>query len=86
MYKAIFSRKAEKSLQKIPREYQKRIKESILKLEENPFCFGTIKLVGYPVAQYRHRVGDYRILFDFLDQEKILMILDIRRRTSTTYS
>ena len=86
MYKAIFSHKAEKSLQKIPREYQKRIKESILKLEENPFCFGTIKLVGYPVAQYRHRVGDYRILFDLWDQKKILMILDIRRRTSTTYS
>ncbi len=85
MYKAIFGRKAEKSLQKIPEEYQKRIKESILRLETDPLCFGTIKLIGYPVAQYRHRVGDYRILFDIWEEKKILMILDIRRRTSTTY-
>jgi len=86
MYKAVFSRQAEKSFRKIPKEYQKRIKESIFKLEEDPFCFGTIKLIGYPVAQYRHRVGDYRILFDIWEEKKILMVLDIRRRTSTTYS
>ena len=85
MYKAVFSRKAEKSLKKIPKKDQKKIKESILKLEENPFRFGTVKLVDYPVAQYRHRVGDYRILFDIWEEKKILMILDIKRRTSTTY-
>lgn len=85
MYKAVFSRKAEKSLKKIPRKYQRKIKENILKLEENPFRFGTIKLVGYPVVQYRHRVGDYRILFDIWEERRILMILEIRRRTSTTY-
>jgi len=85
MYKAIFSGKAEKSLKRIPREFQKKIKEAILKLEENPFRFGTIKLLGYPVAQYRHRVGDYRILFDIWEEKKILLILDIKRRTSTTY-
>jgi mRNA interferase RelE/StbE len=85
MYQAIFSHKAEKSLKKIPKEFQRKIKEGILKLEENPFCFGTIKLVDYPVAQYRHRVGDYRILFDIWEEKKILMILDIKRRTSTSY-
>lgn len=85
MYKAVFSRKAEKSLKKIPRKFQKKIKTSILKLETNPFCFGTIKLVGYPAAPYRHRVSDYRILFDIWEEKKILMVLDIKRRTSTTY-
>lgn len=85
MWKAIFSKKAEKSLKKIPKDYQKKIKEAVLKLEINPFSHGTIKLVGYPVAQFRHRVGDYRILFDIWEEKKILMILDIKRRTSTTY-
>jgi len=85
MYRAIFSTKAEKTLKKIPRQFQKKIKEVVLRLESNPFSSGTIKLVGYPVAQYRHRVGDYRILFDIWEKKKILMILDIRRRTSTTY-
>lgn len=85
MYQAIFSSKAEKSLKKIPREYQKKIKEKLLDLESNPFGFGTIKLLGYPVAEYRCRVGDYRILFDIEEKKKILLILDIKRRTSTTY-
>jgi len=85
MYQSIFSTKAKKSLRKIPKEFQKNIKEKILKLEGNPFCFGTIKLIGYSEAEYRHRVGDYRILFDIWEEKKILMILDIKRRTSTIY-
>lgn len=85
MYKAVFSNKAEKSTRHIPKEFQLKIREVVLKLEKDPFCRGTIKLVGYPVAEYRHRIGDYRILFDIWEEKKILMILDIKRRTSTTY-
>ena len=85
MYTAIFIKRAEKSYKKIPREYQLKIKEIILRLEENPYSSGIIKLLNYPVAQYRKRVGDYRILFDIDDDNKIIVIADIRRRTSTTY-
>lgn len=85
MYKVIFARQAEKSLKKTPKEFQSRIKVAAVRLGKNPFCFGTVKLIGYPAAQYRHRVGDYRILFNIWDEEKILVIADIKRRTSTTY-
>jgi len=85
MYKAVFSRKAEKSFKRIPREYQLRLKDDILELENNPLCCGTIKLINYPIAKYRHRTDDYRILFDIWEEKKVLMILDIQRRTSTTY-
>lgn len=85
MYQVIFSSKAQKAFKKIPKNYQRKIKERVLKLEKNPFCHGTVKLVNYPVAAYRHRVGDYRILFDIWEGKETLMILDIRRRTSTTY-
>jgi len=85
MYQAILSRKAEKGLKKIPNNHLKKIKQAVERLEENPYCSGTIKLVNYPIAAFRHRVGDYRILFDIWEEKKILMILDIRRRTSTTY-
>lgn len=85
MYKAVLGRKAEKSLKKIPGDFQKKIKIAILALEENPFCFGTIKLIDYPAAPHRYRVGDYRILFQIWEEKKILLISDIKRRTSTTY-
>ena len=85
MYQAIFSNKAIKSFRKIPRDYQLKIKGVILKLEDNPYSPGTIKLTGFPAAEYRKRVGDYRILFDIDETKKILIIADIKRRTSTTY-
>jgi len=85
MYSAYFSRLAEKNFKKIPKNYQLNLKKTILNLEVNPYSAGTIKLINYPVAQYRRRVGDYRILFDIDEENKIIIIADIRRRTSTTY-
>lgn len=85
MYTALFTKRAEKSFKKIPREYQIKIKVIILRLEENPYLSGTIKLLNYPAAQYRKRVGDYRILFDIEEDNKTIIIADVRRRTSTTY-
>ncbi|MEK7217276.1 MAG: hypothetical protein AAB289_16960 [Chloroflexota bacterium] len=38
----------------------------------------TIKLESAPVAQYRYRVGEYRILFDIDDAGRVLEIIDIR--------
>ena len=69
MYQAYFTKQAAKSFKKIPKEFQLKIKASILKLEKNALTRGTIKLLNYPVAEYRKRVGDYRILFD-IDEEK----------------
>ena len=85
MYTAYFTKQAVKSFKKIPKEFQIKLKEAILKLEQNPLTSGTIKLANYPVAGYRKRAGDYRILFDIDSDRKILIIADIRRRTSTTY-
>ncbi len=47
---------------------------------------GTIKLVDYPAAEFRYRVGNYRILFDVNNDEKIVEVLDIRKRNEKTYS
>ena len=85
MFQAHFTRQAEKSFRKIPRDYQKKIKKAILQLEQNPYTVGTIKLINYPVAQYRKRIGDFRILFHIDEEEKMVIIADIKRRTSTTY-
>ncbi|OGH17695.1 MAG: hypothetical protein A2868_01950 [Candidatus Levybacteria bacterium RIFCSPHIGHO2_01_FULL_40_15b] len=85
MYKIFYSRHAAKSFKKIPKEYQVRIKNKIEELSKNPHMSGTIKLVDYPAAKFRHRVGNYRILFDIEEASKILEILDIRKRNERTY-
>lgn len=85
MYEILFSTRAAKSLKKIPKHYQVKIKDKIEELSNNARLPGTIKLVDYPVAQFRHRVGNYRILFDINDIGKIIEILDIRKRDEKTY-
>lgn len=85
MYQAIFSRRAEKAFLKLPHREAQRIKESIEKLKREPRTHGTIKLESAPVASYRYRIGDNRILFDIDDEAKVIEILDIRKRDERTY-
>lgn len=85
MYQAIFARRAEKSFLNLPDKEARRIKEAIEKLKQQPRIRGTIKLENAPVASYRYRVGDFRILFDIDDEAKRVEILDIRKRGESTY-
>lgn len=86
MYTVTYSPRAAKSLRKIPKQYQINIKNKVKRLSEDPYMPGTIKLVDYPAAEFRYRVGNYRILFDVNKEEKIIEILDIRKRDEKTYS
>ena len=85
MFNVVYSKRAAKYFKKIPKSYQIKLKDKIGKLAANPQIPGTIKLVDYPIAKYRHRVGNYRILFDVDTLEKTLEIIDIRRRDEQTY-
>lgn len=85
MYNAVFSRRAEKSFLSLSDMEARRIKKAIEKLIHDPRTFGTIKLENAPVASYRYRAGDLRILFDVDDNAKVIEILDIRKRDEHTY-
>jgi mRNA interferase RelE/StbE len=84
MYQAIFSRRAEKAFLDLPTKEAQRVKQAVEKLEQNPRTYGTIKLENAPVASYRYRVGNYRLLFDIDDEAKLIEILDIRKRDERT--
>ena len=86
MYKVSYSPRAAKSLKKIPKQYQINIKNKIGKLSSDPHMPGTIKLVDYPAAEFRYRVGNYRILFDVSQPDETIEIIDIRNRDERTYS
>jgi mRNA interferase RelE/StbE len=85
MYRAMFSRRAEKAFISLSDREARKVKEAIQKLVDNPRTCGTIKLENAPVARYRYRIGDYRILFDIDDEAKVIEILDIRKRDERTY-
>lgn len=85
MYRILFSRRSQKAFSDLPQEDAKRIRKALDALAENPRMPGTIKLTNAPVADYRFRVGNYRILFEIDDDNQQVLVYDIRRRTGQTY-
>jgi mRNA interferase RelE/StbE len=81
MYQLIFTDKALKSLKVIPSRDAHKI---LIKLEEfskDPSTTSNVKkLRNHPIAVYRLRVGNYRVLFDKEDTLKIVEVIDIGHR------
>lgn len=85
MYQILYSNKAIKSLVKIPKNYQKLIKEKLNSLAQEPLSLDVINLTGVSKADKRLRVGSYRIFFKIDENTKQIIIAEIKRRTTTTY-
>jgi mRNA interferase RelE/StbE len=74
----------QKTLEKIPADYQETIIAAIRSLGSNPRPQGkrTKKLMGELivaqfVAEYRLRVGPYRVLYDIDDEHKKVVLLKL---------
>ncbi len=79
MYKLFIDDKVEKDLRKIDQVWRKKILNSVkTKLVKNPFVGK--KLVGDLSPYYRYRVGDYRVLYEIIDNELIIVVVKIKHR------
>lgn len=96
-YKVVFpneavEKKFKKELSKIPKNLLRLIYREINSLSINPKPYGKkFKFLKVPVwvyrftSQYRLRIGQYRILYDIDDENKIVWLLTIRKRRESTY-
>lgn len=82
-----------KQLLKLPRKTQDAVIEATGNLSKNPYPQGKnifkkltppLKLTQY-TAQYRLRIGDYRILYDVDESKRIVWIFVLRKRSEDTY-
>ncbi|MBC8946972.1 type II toxin-antitoxin system RelE family toxin [Xenorhabdus indica] len=86
MVKVIWSKAATKQLIRIDTRYQKAIKNKVDQLTGFPLVDLDIRKLTGTEAQYRLRVGDYRILFELSGKEpKILEVQEVKRRQTNTY-
>lgn len=76
--------KAAKQLRKLDRQWQQDIVRGIATLERMPYCTG-IKALSDHEYGYRLRIGDFRVLFDWLGEIKIVEIQEVRKRDERTY-
>jgi mRNA interferase RelE/StbE len=68
-----------KDVKKIPADILQEIYRIIALLAENPRREGVRKITGSDNL-YRIRVGDYRVIFEMDDKEKLVLIVYVRHR------
>lgn len=78
MYKIEFTKKAEKHLLKLSKEYQIRIKSHIDVLSLNPLSGKPLN--GEFKGLYSLRVWPYRIIYKILKQKLIIEVIEIKHR------
>ncbi|HFE67358.1 MAG TPA: type II toxin-antitoxin system RelE/ParE family toxin [Chloroflexi bacterium] len=76
------STRLKRELRRIPRKDRGRIGEVVQSLAENPIPHGSIQLIA---NVYRIRVGNYRIIYKVFEDEKLIIIGRIARRSEDTY-
>jgi mRNA interferase RelE/StbE len=82
-YQVVFRDDARKAFERLDPAIRRRIGRVIDRLAENPRPAQATTLVGDPHT-WRVRTGDWRILYEIRDDRLIVLVLDVRHR-STAY-
>lgn len=77
-------RDIQKLKDRIRRDDFERLAAAIDKLALEPRPHGVRKIEG-ATTTYRIRVGSYRIVYDIYDDKKLVVLLQVIRRSETTY-
>jgi len=75
-------RDVEKQLQRIPKKQRERLVATMRSLRDNPRPQGAVKLMG---PLYRIRKGEYRIVYAVFDEQAVIVVSKVARRTEATY-
>ena len=78
-YQISISREAAKTFRKVHPEAARRLKTAILALADDPRPPGCIQLVG-GAGELRIRVGDYRVVYEIIDNELVVLVLRVAHR------
>jgi len=79
-----YAKTAARQLRKLPAADSKRIRTACRDLENMPDCIHVKALTNH-AQQYRLRVGNFRVFFDFDGAAHIVSIEDVRKRDDRTY-
>jgi mRNA interferase RelE/StbE len=75
---------AERDLRHVPSDDLKRINATFDAMADDPYGGDTRMLRGTGGA-FRRRVGDWRIIFELHADKHLIVVLGVKRRSSTTY-
>jgi len=80
VYKIVFTKSAEKTIRKLPRDIAERMLRRINEIASNPYDrhLDVTKLQNRP--GYRLRVGDWRVIYEINGSDLIILVLRIGQR------
>jgi mRNA interferase RelE/StbE len=79
-YRVTFADSAKKEYEQLPAGVKRRVTQKIDGLEQYPRGLWTKKLRGWE-NHYRIRIGDYRVVFQVFERERVVDISLIRHRS-----
>jgi mRNA interferase RelE/StbE len=77
-YELVYTRRAERDIEKLEPNVKDRIGKALLRYSEEPLKFAE-KLSDPILGEYRFRIGDYRVIIDLQGNEIILLRVGHRR-------
>ncbi|BFH60474.1 type II toxin-antitoxin system RelE family toxin [Paenibacillus azoreducens] len=81
IYKVILSSEAEKALKKLDKPMTRRIFNALDQLSNDPWNHAnTKKMKGTEKDVYRLRVGSYRLIYEIINEELIILVVRIGPR------
>lgn len=80
-YELVYSRDAVRSLRKIPSKLAKRICSKLEELVKDPYAKNNnIKPLQWSEANYRLRIGDWRVIYILDNDKNQVIIVDVDSR------
>jgi mRNA interferase RelE/StbE len=77
-YEVEFVKSAQRELNKLPKPISLRIAKAVYKLSTDPRKGNVRPMVG--TKSWRLRIGDYRVVYDILDNKLTILIIRVRHR------
>ncbi len=78
-YSVVVARRAIRSIARLPRKDQQRVRAALDLLADEPRPSGCVALAGEE-SVYRVRVGDHRILYEVIDASLVIQVIRVGHR------
>lgn len=84
-YRIEIERRAYKALGRLPKRDRLQVATAIDALAEDPRPGGCVPVRAAPKGTYRIWVGDHRVVYVVLENEEVIIVARVARRSETTY-